>query len=601
LSKLLENAISPFQVLKDRVSLQSACEQLVRGSDGILTRAHIDFLAHGLKSGITGATIPLVRKEIQRILYSQIPDLQDENAIFLGTQKQVKDKLYVDPLPVIAKNAWDIIRKRDRATRFFRRDAAPIFVENGLPYEITPFHLQSICDETIKWIVRTGDSTLDLSRRNVPSDVPRHMAFSTAVQSLPLPRLERIVHAPYFGQQRTLHKDPGYSQEHATLYVQNGKPFTVPEIPLCPTEEHIKIAKSWISEVLIDFPFVGSRQGADVWMNPERTNAIALMIEPFIRSWFPKTPLYMIEAPTEGTGKGLLADACLFPALGKEPIKTTAPVREEEWEKRITALLSCLPSVIYFDNVITELHSQYLCKALTSNEDHGRKLQTSEMVTYPNRATWIATGNNPRLSREMIRRTIRIRLTAFCEKPSARNGFHHAPLLEWMSSHRPELVWSILVLIQNYISQGSPRPKTPITVGSFEEWAYCLQGILECNGIWGFYQNHDELEKANDGGSDSIKPLIETWLAMIEPISDESTRKIATPPMKSKELYFALTENGNEFPLDVDDNPVRRIGTILGKNVDRTFGIGEDLWQLQKIPVSRNLMAWSLVLLENVS
>jgi hypothetical protein len=410
------------------------------------------------------------------------------------------------------------------------------------------------------------------------------------------------VYAPYFGKNRILHKDPGYSEKHSTLYFQQNKyPLNIPQIPDKPTLNDIEIAKAWISEVLHDFPFVGDMSQKDIWSNPERTNAIALMIEPFVRSWFPKTPMYLIEAPTEGTGKGLLADACLFPALGKEPIKTTAPIREEEWEKRLTALLSTLPNVIYFDNIVYQLKSQYLNKALTSSEDHGRKLQTSEMVTYPNRATWVATGNNPTLTREMIRRTIRIRLTAFCEKPSLRKGFRHTPLLQWIETCRKDILWSILTIIQYYISKGEPAPQHPITIGSFEEWGRHMQGILESVGIYGFYQNHEDLEKANEGGTDSIKGLVEAWIMKIEPIADNTAGRIYTPPKKSKDLFHELTKNGDDFPLDFEENPIRKLGTILGRNVDRVFQIGDDFWQLSKIPQSRNVATWSLIYIDSVT
>lgn len=600
LHTLLDSVIPPFQLFQGTITIESACTELIKGADGCLTRSHIDFLSHHLKSLAKGATIPLVRRELRTQLSRQLPEVADDNAIYLGTQQKVKEKLYQDPLPVIAQNAWDIVISQDNCTRFFRRDTAPVFIDKGLPYEISLSHLQSICNDKIKWIVKIGDTAVELARRTVPFDIPSHMLHSAALRSLPLPKLERIVHAPYFGRNYSLHKDPGYSREYATLYYQNGTPFITPAIPRTPTPEDIHRAKSWIFEVLRDFPFVDlpscqEESNPALWENPDRTHAIALMIEPFIRSWFTKSPLYLIESPTEGTGKGLLADACLFPSLGKEPIKTTAPVREEEWEKRITALLSTLPSVVYFDNV-SSLQSQYLNKALTSSEDHGRKLQTSEMVTYPNQATWIATGINPKLNREMIRRSLRIRITAFCENPSARTGYHHTPLLQWVASHRKDLVWSLLTLIQSYIAQGMPAPKQQMIVGSFEDWARHIQGILECNGIFGFYQNQEALRVANDGGTDNIKPFIYAWLQAIEILSDEDGTR--TIPMKSKTLYDTLIQGNDDPPIDTGiETSVRQIGTLLGLNVDRTFEIEEERWILKKKTLRGNVSAWSLELL----
>jgi hypothetical protein len=68
---------------------------------------------------------------------------------------------------------------------------------------------------------------------------------------------------------------------------------------------------------------------------------MALLLEPFARPMIGgPTPLYLIDAPIRGAGKGLMADvACLTATGRKADVMTLVRSDAEEHEKRITALL----------------------------------------------------------------------------------------------------------------------------------------------------------------------------------------------------------------------------------------------------------------------
>jgi hypothetical protein len=110
-----------------------------------------------------------------------------------------------------------------------------------------------------------------------------------------------------------------------------------------------------------------------------------------------------------------------------------------------------------------------VASAITASVWEDRLLSTSSMIRVPVRCAWVATGNNPALSHEMTRRTIRIRLDARVERPWLRAGFKHEPLGEWMREHRAALVHAALTLIQAWIAAG--RPEGPSSMGMFERWA----------------------------------------------------------------------------------------------------------------------------------
>jgi putative DNA primase/helicase len=160
-----------------------------------------------------------------------------------------------------------------------------------------------------------------------------------------------------------------------------------------------------------------------------KAHALAAMLLPFVRDLIVgPTPLHLLEAPTPGTGKGLLADVICIPATGRGATVMAEGQNDEEWRKRITASLIKGPVFILLDNLRRRLTSGSLAAALTSVTWEDRRLGVSEIITAPNRAVWLATGNNVALSDEIARRTVLIRLDAKIDMPWKRTVFRHSDL-----------------------------------------------------------------------------------------------------------------------------------------------------------------------------
>jgi putative DNA primase/helicase len=212
------------------------------------------------------------------------------------------------------------------------------------------------------------------------------------------------------------------------------------------------------------------------------------MLGPFVRSLVEgSTPLHMLEAPTPGTGKGLLADVIAIPSTGRRAATITEARNEDEWRKRITAMLRNGRAVTLIDNVTAPLASPALSAALTSPLWTDRILGQSEIVQYPVRTTWLATGNNPAMSKEIARRTVRCRMDAGIEHPEDRSGFRHE-LPQWAYAHRSDLVWSVLTIVQSWLVGGA-KPWSGNALGSLEGWCRTVGGILENVGRTAFLGN----------------------------------------------------------------------------------------------------------------
>src|SRR5205823_2308372 len=110
------------------------------------------------------------------------------------------------------------------------------------------------------------------------------------------------------------------------------------------------------------------------------------------------TPLHLFDAPAEGTGKTLLATVIALVAAGGESVVLPEASSDDEWRKRITAVLAEGATFVFLDNLSRTLDSGVLASALTARSWRDRLLGFSKTGVFPNRSVWLASGNNIRLS-----------------------------------------------------------------------------------------------------------------------------------------------------------------------------------------------------------
>ncbi len=320
-----------------------------------------------------------------------------------------------------------------------------------------------------------------------PGDVSRDLLTYPRRE---LPEIQDVVTTPVFGADGSLVTTAGYhARERLWLHVD---PALGPiGVPTNPSPANIAFARDlFLQELLVDFPFVA---------DGDRAHALAAFLLPFARRLIDgPTPLHVLEAPAAGSGKGLIATAIQLVATGtsSEP-RSLSPV-EEECRKMLTAELTGGKSIILLDNVSEKrvLDSAPLASVLTSEVWRDRVLGETRMVSLPNRALWLMSGNNPRFSLEIARRCVRIRIDAKRDMPWRRVGFKHDPLIGWVRENRGLLVRAALVLVQAWIAAG--RPRCSARLGSFESWAAVLGGILQVAGVPGFLGNTDDFYESSD-------------------------------------------------------------------------------------------------------
>lgn len=395
---------------------------------------------------------------------------------------------------------WALQRTND-PPEIFRRGSSLCRLEEGedghvRSRELTNISLKyELAERTEFYKVERG---MDLAARP-PGDLAGNILAST---NLPFPGLDRITRVPVFGVDGVLVNAPGY-HEGSRLYYAPSEGLAVPEVPVAPRPEDLARAKDLILEdLLIDFPF------AD---DADRAHAISLLLLPFARDLITgPTPNHLVESPTPGSGKGLLVDATLRISLGHVPIIAQAK-DEEEWRRRITSHLRQAAEAIIIDNITGSLDSGVLASALTTPlywED--RLLGSNTMLRLPVRCVWVCAANNPVLSTELARRSVRVRLEPKVERPWERAGFKHPSLREWVDEHRGELIKAACILVQHWIVEGRPTwSGTPL--GSYESWSRTMGGILETADIEGFLGNHRKLMEGADLESQALHCFVGKW------------------------------------------------------------------------------------------
>lgn len=475
------------------------------------------------------------------------------------------------------ERVWSLLMASNRTPWVFRFAGQPTWVvpdDEGRPTAalITEERLRHMLARLANWKRLNGKGEL------VPAAPPVAVVKSVLATPDPaLPVLVGIVNTPVFGRGGTLITTPGYHPDARLLYAP-APGFTVPAIPSAPTASEVAAARSLLCEDLLgDFPFVGPA---------EMAHAVALLLLGFLRGMIDgPTPLHLIEKPTPGSGATLMVDALATILTGTGASVMTEGRDDDEWRKRVTAKLRQIPSLVLIDNLRAKLDSSAVAAALTAPFWEDRILGASEMARFPIRCLWIATGNNPEFSNEMARRLVRIRLDPLEERPWQRTGFRHPDLMTWVRANRPRLVAACLTLCQAWIAAG--RPRGARSIGSFENWAHVVGGVLDVSGIPGFLGNLDEMMDASDSEGAGWSAFIAAWWD-----------RFGTADVGTADLFDVASFCDPAPPISGANDRAQKtgFGIAIKKMRDRVFRLGTRHVRIVKAGIEHKATRWKLEL-----
>ncbi len=237
---------------------------------------------------------------------------------------------------------------------------------------------------------------------------------------------------------------------------------------------------------------------------------LALLLLSFVRPMIAgPTPLHMVEKPAPGTGATLMVDAISIIATGSSASVMVEGRDEDEWRKRLTAKLREIPSMLLIDNLRRQLDAPPWPRR--SPRPTGRTGCSASRRWSASRSA--ASGSPPATTRSSRTRSpaawsgsgsTRMRISRGCARASVIRT-------SWAGSGRTgaRLVAACLTLGQAWIAAGMPRH--PETIGSFEDWAQVMGGILDVAGVPGFLGNLKDMYERADAEGGVWRGFIALW------------------------------------------------------------------------------------------
>jgi hypothetical protein len=419
------------------------------------------------------------------ILGGQLRDNRDESLQYLGKSEELEPTIFVQSGRLVQIG-------RDKEHKAVIMHMGIPEIKNALTKACDFFTLRKVPNTENEYVPK-------------PASPPKEIAeaiLALSPSKWPFKQLDAIVETPVVRPDGTILQNPGYD-EVTKLYYAPHKGMQECKVSDCPSKKEVQNARAILEDIIDEFPFVDQSDMA---------NMLALMFTPIIRPAIKRhVPLALIDAPKQASGKGLLADIVSIIATGEAASILTAPGNDEEWRKEITSILMRGSTIISIDNLPSRLQSSKLDAVLTADWWIDRLLGGNTMVKVPQRATWMATGNNIKVGGDLARRCYRIRIDPKMSKPWTRAGFKHEDLATFVSEHRAEIIAAILTLVRSWFVADCPIDKTILSMATFTGWARMTGSILKHAGIEGFLGNLNKLYDEMDVENAQWALFLQAW------------------------------------------------------------------------------------------
>lgn len=469
-------------------------------------------------------------------------------------------------LDELTLEVWrNLVRATESAPTLFRRGGELVRVARD-PVRVEPLNEHRLRHEIAQRMSFSQRTREGLTHVSPPKDLVQNLL---ADPEPPLPRLAGLRDGFAFAPDGRLVGGAGFDRESG-FYIVNA--LEIPEFSGSAAE-----ALSFLTlELLSDFPFASA---ADL------SNAQGFLLSAHLRPTTGRAPLFGAEAPTPGTGKGLLAEVGMLSAYGPDGyLLKPLGGDDEEVRKGLTSALREARPGLLIDNPNRSLTSESLAAFLTANVWSDRVLGGNSIFTAPNDLLLAVALNNPNMSHEIARRYCRIRLESKDAHPEERTGFRHPDLKVWTLDHRGEIAAAVARIVEEWKAAGSPlwsgRP-----LGSFDRWSSIIGGILEFCGERNFLGNRREVFELSDSQGAAWSTFIRLWWG-----------RFRSQEVGARDLFDLTAEvEGLIFRGNTDRAQRTAFGSALKKLRGRIF----DALEVVFVPSGRNGATYRLEPLGN--
>ena len=387
--------------------------------------------------------------------------------------------------------------------------------------------------------------------------------------------LNAIARAPFVRADGSICDRPGYDSRARVLYVPS---TSYPDIPADPGKDTAREAIERIRAVFDQFP----------WKEPASESAfLSHILAEASRLAIDCCPIYFYDAPSAGTGKGLLQEMAARIVHGSNPAIRPWVSDGDEIRKSLYASLLAGDRSLWFDNVPTglKIRSPELCAFLTSETWKDRKLGESETLGVPNKCVLVASGNNITPTGDIARRSLVVRMDANTERLKERVfKIPEGTMRPYVMAHRPQMLVDALTVIKAFHAAKDIGPM-PVALQSFGQWSHFCRNPL----IWLGFADPVVTQKEADDENTSVGNIFETLLSHFgdrEFTGNDVSRLVNGMTDSEGLLANDLIENGCPEP----NNP-KKVGYWLRGNRDR---IGHSI-KLVHAKTTNHGVKWRLV------
>ncbi len=283
-----------------------------------------------------------------------------------------------------------------------------------------------------------------------------------------LPILTGIVSAPILRGDGTVLSRAGYDAQTGLFLAAS----EFPQISDNPTRGDAQNALKELLEPFGEFPFV---------TDEDRSALAAAILTGVQRRLLGACPLFGFTAPSQRTGKSLLAEGVAIIATGKPVPAMAVSGEREEIRKAVASALREGHQIVNLDNVDHPLASPDLARAITQSEYADRALGENRLLRLPTNILWTATGNNLTFRGDLSSRVLLSRIDSGLERPEERN-FKIPNLGEHLQVNRERLIAAALTILRAYHVAGRPSQEV-IAWGGFEGWSRSIREPLVWLGL----------------------------------------------------------------------------------------------------------------------
>lgn len=260
----------------------------------------------------------------------------------------------------------------------------------------------------------------------------------------------------------------GYDERFESWLPYDSPIISNPKMPL-------KEAKEWIDNIFKEFCFEKPQ---------DKTNAIALLLTPFLRGLYPnfndRTPVGFYIGNRERCGKDYCAGITGIVYEGfpyeETPISTGGKSDNDELRKKLLSAYRSGRQRLHFSNNKGFINNSIFEQTITSKHYSDRVLGRNDILRFSNEMEFSLSGNSGiTYTADLGNRSIFVNLF-FAEEDANARKFKTPQLHQWVNNNRENILSALYSLVKNWIDK--KKPESSSKFASFPEWASTCGGIM---------------------------------------------------------------------------------------------------------------------------